>query len=184
MGMMVVALVAVVVLAGVAFIATKDASATRYDYDATGVYTPEEGGPYVLTGEISITYTSIWKYDKVSTVSKITYLDSTSTTRYYDMGNSWDFSSHPEYGKVQEVILGYETANFGKVDVEVHSYTSDELTIKRWVGKEDGIIYRSERIYKDAIVESELRSYEPVSAISLGFALVPESLVLGVKNLR
>lgn len=170
--LMLVTLVVIIVVASLGYIVLKDYDATIYKYEVTGThqYKNPNGSTFTadLWGDVSTTYMDILGENRVTTTSNIFYHDTdTNTDKIYEFQKRWSFTSSPDYGTLDSSITGYSTLNFGQKDVDIY-FHSDENTgeaVKRWVGQDDGIVYRVERtILNDGLtttITQELKEYGP-----------------------
>ncbi|MEA4978169.1 MAG: hypothetical protein VB016_06475 [Methanomassiliicoccaceae archaeon] len=170
--LMLVTVVVTIVIASLGYIVLKDYDATIYEYEVTGTHQYENlNGDIVTTalwGDVSTTYMDILGENRVTTTSNISYHDAdTNTDKVYELQKRWSFTSSPDYGILNSSITGYSTSNFGQKDVDLYVH-SDENTgevIKRWVGQDDGIVYRVERTISNdgliTIINQELKEYGP-----------------------
>ncbi|MGE0015266.1 MAG: hypothetical protein AB7S83_03660 [Candidatus Methanomethylophilaceae archaeon] len=170
--MMLVAVVIVIVVASLGYVTLKDYEATYYEYEVSGTHQYENIDGYVVTtgicGTVTTTYMEILGETRVTATSSITYHDSsTDTDKPYQLEKRWSFASSPDFGTLTESIEAYPTLKYGDKDVHVYVQIDDESeeSVTRWVGQEDGIIYRVERTIPEAgmttVVIQDLRDYGP-----------------------
>lgn len=170
--LMLVTVVAVVVIASLGYAVLKDYEATLYEYDVTGTHQYENlNGDIVTTdiwGDVSTTYMDILGETRVTTTSGISYHDAdTNTDKIYELQKRWSFTSSPDYGSLTPSITGYSTSNFGQKDVDVYVHSDENAgeVIKRWVGQDDGVVYRVEMTISNdgltTVINQELREYGP-----------------------
>lgn len=178
-----------VIIAGAAHVAGKDVKAVQYNYEATGLKYTDGGEMYTIEGEVGVIRASLWDNEKAFAISDASYHVSETSSPDYDVKGPWNLTKYPEYNEVSRVFFE-DFGDLGKKEVEEHIYESDDVKITDYIGTDDGIVYRSIRNYKnpDALsdVQLNLKSYEEIPlSLSKYFRnmSVPESFVLGIKNL-
>lgn len=169
--MMLVAVVIVIVVASLGYVTLKDYEATYYEYRVSGTHQYYVNGDTVITdirGSVTTTYMDILGETRVTTTSSITYCDlSTDTYKPYQLEKRWSFTSSPDFGALADTLEGYPTLNFGEKDVYVYTQTDLDAgeTVMRWVGQDDGIIYRVERTILEegltTVIIQDLEEYGP-----------------------
>jgi hypothetical protein len=146
--MMLSVLVIFALLVGVGFVLATDYEATVYDYEVSGQYSYEDsdGVKYIvpLSGTVSTTHMYIFGIERVSTVSDVHYKIG-DVKKDYDLAAKWKFFSEPQIGELSHEIDDFSTTDYGIVPVNVYIQEDGNETITRYVGQEDGIIYKIER---------------------------------------
>lgn len=150
-----------VAVGGLGLIFISDYDAIEYEYEVTGkhdVFYESEGIPvsWNLNGTVSTIYMDIFGVTRITTTSDIGYFDAIEKTdKKYDLAGRWSFFSEPDFGTLTESIVGYVTVNYEEQDVDVYELTDGNEFTRRWVGQDDGIVYRVDR----TIINDELETH-------------------------
>ncbi len=148
------------VIGGLGFVLVSDYDAVEYGYEVTGThevaYESDVIISWKLTGTVSTTYMDIFGVVRVTTTSDISYTDLIdNANKKYDLAGRWSFFSEPDLGTLVESIVDHPTMD-GELDVDVYETTEGNEVIKRWIGQENGIIYRVERTITNEDLETNI----------------------------
>ncbi len=146
------------VIGGLGFVLVSDYDAVEYEYDVTGTHEIAYGSgkaSWNLYGTVSTTYMDLLGVTRITMTSDINYSDMTEELKKYDFAGRWSFLSEPDLGTVTDSILDYTTMD-GELDVDVYEVTEGNEVIVRWVGQENGIIYRVERTITNDDLETNI----------------------------
>lgn len=146
--MMLSVLVIFALLVGVAFVLATDYKATVYEYEVSGTheYINQYGDEVktTLSGTVSTTHMFVFDMEKVTTVSDVHYFVGDSK-KEYDLTGKWSFFSEPEIGEFSYELVDFLTPGHGMISVNVHIHETDNETVTRYIGQDDGIVYKVER---------------------------------------
>lgn len=146
--MMLGVLVIFVLAVGAGFVLMTDYEATVCEYEVTGTREYISSNDLKMQSEVSGTVTTTHMYifdmEKIVTVSDISYQEN-DLMKKYDLGGKWSFLSNPEIGELQYQADDFVTPNHGTIPVNVHVHESGQETTIRYIGQEDGMIYKVER---------------------------------------
>lgn len=137
-----------VLAVGAGFVLMTDYEATVCKYDVTGTHEYISSNDLKMQSEVfgTVTTTHMYVFDmeKTVTVSDISYEENGSMKKY-DLGGKWSFFSNPEIGELYHQAEDLVTPNHGIIPVNVYVHESGQETIIRYIGQEDGMIYKVER---------------------------------------
>ena len=157
--MMTGTLVLLAAVVGLGLMFVSDYDAMEYEYEVTGTHEVAYGsgtGSWNLNGTVSTTYMNIFGVTKVTTTSDISYADATEVPKKYDLAGKWNFFSKPDIGTMIDINVVYATVNHGEQYVDIYEINENNEVIKRWVGHEDGIVYRLERTITNGELETHI----------------------------
>lgn len=147
--MMTGTLVALVLVVGAGAVLMTEYEATIYEYEVTGTYrylTPNDSVMNApLSGTVNTTHMNVFGFERVTTVSDITYQEG-GAAKQYDISKKWSLFTEMKIGEHDYDIDDFETLNYGIIPVSVYVIEDGNETITRYIGQDDGIVYCLERI--------------------------------------
>lgn len=159
--MMTGTLVIFVAVGGLGLMFVSDYDAVEYEYEVTGthqvVYESGQMVPWILNGTVSTINMDVFGITRITMTSDIGYFDAIeNTNKKYDFAGRWSFLSEPDLGTMIDSVTEYTTANYGDIHVDIYEVTEGNAIIKRWVGHDDGVIYRLERTITNGDLETHI----------------------------
>lgn len=149
--MMTGTLVFLVLVGGLGLMLISEYDAIEYEYEVTGTHdvfyeTYQIKESRNLSGTVSTTYMDIFGVTRVTTISDITYFDTIDEPeKKYDLAGKWRFFSDPDLGNMISFTEEYTSEIYGELIVDIYEVIEENEVIKRFVGHDDGIVYRVER---------------------------------------
>ncbi|HKM13783.1 MAG TPA: hypothetical protein VJY42_02555 [Candidatus Methanomethylophilaceae archaeon] len=149
--MMTGTLVLLVLVGGLGLMLITDYDAIEYEYEVTGTHdvfyeSLQITQPRDLSGTVSTTHMDIFGVTRVTTISDITYFNTIDEPeKKYDLAGKWRFFSDPDLGTMIGFAETYDSEIYGILSVDKYEAVKDNEVILRWVGHDDGIVYRVER---------------------------------------
>lgn len=149
--MMTGTLLALVLVVGAGMVLMTEYEATVYEYEVTAgsvhEYLAPEGSKVTanLSGSVNTTHMTIFGFERITTVSNITYPHD-GGTKQYDISGKWNLFTELKIGEHDYDIDDYETFNHGIVPVSVYVIEEGNELITRYIGQDDGIVYRLDRL--------------------------------------